>query len=183
MSTLSVNTITAETGTTVTIASGKKLVSTSAIEAPGIVIQTVQVANSAANNNNSTATWANTNYTISITPQYSNSILEYHYVVPFRINSNGSPMRGGFRVYRDISGGSSNLVINNTSNFEQHQVRNASNEYDDIWSGIFQDSNHGTTSQVTYRIQSYIHSDSGAQYITTYDANIGGNLLVKEIKQ
>jgi len=182
MSTLAVNTITAETGTTVTIASGKKLVSTSAIEAPGTVIQTVQVANSASHNNNSTSTWANTNYTISITPQYSNSVLEYYYVVPFRLNSNGSPMRGGFRVYRDISGGSSNLIINTTSNFEQHQVRNATNEYDDVWSGIMQDT-PGTTSQVTYRIQSYIHGDSGAQYITTYDANIGGNLLVKEIKQ
>ena len=182
MSTLSVNTITPETGTDVTIASGKKLVSTSAIVAPGTVIQTVQVANSAAHNNNSTATWANTNYTISITPQYSNSKLEYYYVVPFRINSSGSPMRGGFRVYRDIAGGSSDLIINVTSNVEQHQVRNATNEYDDVWSGVYQDA-PGTTSQVTYRIQSYIHSDSGAQYIATFDANIGGNLLVKEIKQ
>ena len=74
------------------------------------------------------------------------------------------------------------MIVNSVSNIEQVQVRNASNEHDGILNFIQRDS-PATTSAVTYRAQSYIHNDSGASYFQTYDSNIGGNIILKEIAQ
>ena len=185
MSTLYVNNIDTESGTDITIPTGKKLVVTDAgsVIAPNQIIQTTQKANAAYHTNTSPGNWADTNYQHTITPVYSTSAIEVIMHIPFRLNSSGSPMRGAFRIYRDISGGSSALVVNTTSNYEQLQVRNATNEHDGIASFHILDLSHATTSQLTYRVQSYIHNDSGAVYITAYDANVGGNIILREIAQ
>ena len=152
-----------------------------ALVAPESVIQRVRIANSAPNSNSSPGTWANTNYTISITPQYANSLIKLSFAIPFRLNGN-TPMRGGFRCNRTINGANSNTIINTNSNVEQHQVRNASNEYDDVYSAFHVDTPN-TTGTVNYMFQTYIHTDSGANYFSTFDANIGGYLMLEEIAQ
>ena len=164
------------------VPSGHTLESVGAVVAPHSIVQTIQ-DNSIANlTNSSTSTWADTNYQISITPIYSDSKIELIYMVPFRLSGSGDKMRGGHRIYRDISGGSSTLIINTSSNLELFQVRNAANEYDNIHSGVFIDS-PATTSQVTYRIQNYIHGDTGASFIQSKASDVGGSLIVREIAQ
>ena len=174
-----VNTIKAPTtganANKIIVPTGVKLV------APESVIQRVRVANSAPHSNSSPGSWANTNYTISITPEYSTSLIKLSFAIPFRFNGN-TPMRGGFRCNRTINGANTNTIINTTSNVEQHQVRNASNEYDDVYSAFHVDAPN-TTGTVAYTFQSYIHTDGGANYISTFDANIGGFLMLEEIAQ
>ena len=184
MSTLFVNNLNTETGSTITVPTGKKLIVTdsASIVAPEQIIQTTQKANSAAHSNSSPGNWADTNYQHSITPVYSNSLVELTFNIPFRLNGTPTYLRGAIRIYRDISGGASTLVVNSISRFEMFQVRNASNEHDNIANFIYRD-NPATTSAVTYRAQSYIHNDSGAGYFQTYDANSGGNIILKEIAQ
>ena len=75
--------------------------------------------------------WANTNYTLAITPSLSTSKIMVHFHIPFRLNGDSTYMRGGFRLNRTISGGATNLIWN-ISNVEQFQVRNATNEHDNI---------------------------------------------------
>ena len=175
-----VNTIKAPTtganANKVIIPTGVKLV------APESVIQRVQVANSAYSSNSTPGNWANTNYTISITPEYSNSLIKLSFAISFRLNGTSTYLRGGFRCNRTINGTNTNTIINTTSNAEQHQVRNATNEYDDVYSGFHVDT-PATTGVVAYTFQSYIHTDSGANYIATFDANIGGYLMLEEIAQ
>ena len=184
MSTLFVNNLNTASGSTITVPTGKKIVVTDAggVVAPNQIIQTTQKANAAAHSNSSPGNWADTNYQHTITPVYSNSLIEMIMHIPFRLNGSATYLRGGFRFYRDISGGASSLILNSTSNYEQFQVRNASNEHDGIASFHFLD-NPSTTSAVTYRAQSYIHNDSGAGYIQSWDANVGGNIILREIAQ
>ena len=170
------------TPNTITIPSGQTLHSNNVIRAPNQVLQIVQKTNSGTSNNSSPGTWADTTYTISITPQYANSLIELNWSIPFRLNGSSSPIRGGFRCNRTINGASTNTVVNTTSNVEQHQVRNAANEYDDVYSGFHIDTPN-TTGVVNYMWQSYIHTDSGAQYAYVFDMNVGGFLILREIAQ
>ena len=184
MSTLFVNNLNTASGTTITVPTGKKLVVTdsASIVAPEQIIQVTQKANAAAHSNSSPGNWADTNYQHTITPVYSNSKVEITFNIPFRLNGSSTYLRGAIRIYRDISGGASTLIVNSVSNIEQLQVRNATNEHDGIVNFLFRDS-PATTSAITYRAQSYIHNDSGAGYFQTWDANIGGNIILKEIAQ
>ena len=170
------------TPNTITIPSGQTLHSNTVIRAPNQVLQMVRLSNAAVHNNSSPGNWVNTTYTLSITPQYANSLIEINFSIPFRFNGANSPMRGGYRCNRTIDGANSNTVINAVSNVEQHQVRNATNEYDDVYSGIHIDVPN-TTGVVNYMWQSYQHNDSGANYIQTWDMNIGGYMILREIAQ
>ena len=183
-STLKINNLDTASGSTITIPTGKKLVVTDAggVVAPNQIIQTTQKANAASHSNSSPGNWADTNYQHTITPVYSNSLVELTFNIPFRLNGTSTYLRGAIRIYRDISGGASTLIVNSVSNYEQVQVRNASNEHDGIVNFVFRDS-PATTSAVTYRAQSFINNDSGAGYFQTWDANIGGNIILKEIAQ
>ena len=185
MSTLFVNNLNTASGSTITVPTGKKIVVTDAggVVAPNQIIQTTQKANAAAHSNSSPGSWADTNYQHTITPVYSTSAIEMIMHIPFRLNGSSTYLRGSFRIYRDIAGGASTLIMNTTSNVEQLQVRNATNEHDGIASFHILDLTHGTTNQITYRAQSYIHSDSGAGYIQSFDANVGGNIILREIAQ
>ena len=185
MSTLFVNNLNTASGSTITVPTGKKLVVTDAggVVAPNQIIQTTQKGNPATHSNSSPGNWADTNYQHAITPVYSTSAIEVIMHIPFRLNGSSTYLRGGIRIYRDISGGASSLIFNTTSNYEQFQVRNATNEHDGIGSFHFLDLTHGTTNTITYRTQSYIHNDSGANYFQTWDGNVGGNIILREIAQ
>lgn len=89
MSTLAVNTITTQTGDTVTLPTGKKIVAadTAAIVAPGVPIQTVTHAwdTYTSNSNLSVQTYSWTRYPqseIQITAKRANSLYVIHYQIP-----------------------------------------------------------------------------------------------------
>ena len=99
MSTLAVNTLQAQTGTTVSLPSGQTLI------APGHVIQTVTNAFTDI----TTITTYGTTYTditnaaITITPKHSNSKILIMPNIVFYINITGSYVYGGFRLLRGSS--------------------------------------------------------------------------------
>ena len=166
----------------ITIPTGVTLHSNQVIRAPNQVLQMTRLGNAGVHSNSSPGTWADTTYTCSITPQYANSLIEINFSIPFRLNGTSTYLRGGYRCNRTIDGANTNTVINAVSNVEQHQVRNATNEYDDVYSGFHIDTPN-TTGVVNYMFQSYIHTDSGANYIQSWDMNIGGYIILREIAQ
>ena len=182
MSTLFVNNLNTASGSTITVPTGKKLVVTDAggVQVPHMIGQMVQSGTIAGHSNSASATWADTNYTLAITPTATSSKVLVHFHIPFRLNGTSTYMRGAFRLNRAISGGSTTLIWNTSSNFEQFQVRNATNEHDGIMNMTFLDS-PSTTSAVTYTMQSYRHSDSNMQYIDSEQSGFGGNILLQEV--
>ena len=182
MSTLFVNNLTTASGSTITVPTGKKLVVTDAggVQVPHMIGQMVQSGTISAHSNSASATWANTNYTLAITPTATSSKVLVHFHIPFRLNGTSTYMRGAFRLNRAISGGSTTLIWNTSSNFEQFQVRNATNEHDGIMNMTFLDS-PSTTIAVTYTMQSYRHNDSNMQYIDSEASGFGGNILLQEV--
>ena len=181
MSTLAVNTITAETGNTVSLASGKTLNASQGFTPPaGHVIQTLTTGTIVASQNTS-SNWASTNFTLNITPTSSSSKIYFAVSGHVRIAGSGSPIRGGIRVRREINGGSEVYVWNSANNVETMQVRDASNEHDTpIYLGALDSPN--TTGVVTYTVQSKIHSSglSGA-FINHYGSTSGGGIVLMEI--
>ena len=96
MSTLSVNTITAETGNTVSIASGKNLY------APGSVVQ-IQEAASATSFTTTSTTIAATALACSITPKFQSS--KFFIAVQWNANLGGSASSGiQVNIYKSIGG-------------------------------------------------------------------------------
>ena len=171
VSTLKTNTIQAATGTTLNVASGTVL------QAPGHVIQTVTTGTIASTTFTTTGTWTDTNYTLSITPQFSNSKILFHSTNNIRLVGS-TPIRGGIRVQRTVS--SSSTVVWNTGNHtETFQVRNADNEHDTLGSVTFLDS-PATTSSVTYLIQAYLLTGTN---FYSFESARGGNIVLQEIAQ
>jgi len=181
MSTLFVNNLNTASGSTITIPTGKKIVVTDAggVQVPHMVGQIVQSGTIAAHSNSASATWADTNYTLAITPTATSSKVLVHFHIPYRLNGTSTYMRGAMRLNRTV-GGTTTLIWNTDSNFERLHVRNATNEHDAILSMTFLDT-PSTTSAVTYTMQSYRHNDSGMNYISAFQSTYGGNILLQEI--
>jgi hypothetical protein len=89
MSTLSVNTITAETGNTVSLASGKSLSVPAGIHSPGSVIQ-VQNTYSNSTVSTSTAGAAIDGVSLSFTPKFNNSKLLIQARIPVKVYNTGN---------------------------------------------------------------------------------------------
>jgi hypothetical protein len=177
MSTLAVNTITAETGNTVSLASGKTLDASQGFTSPaGHVIQVVTSGTISATNNTSTS-WASTNYTLNITPTSSSSKIFFSFSNHMRVNGDGTYMRGGIRLRREIDGGSATYVWNGDGSGETMQVRNATNEHDTpaYVGGLDSPS---TTGVVTYTIQTKVTTGN---YIQNFGSAKGGNIVLMEI--
>ena len=171
VSTLKTNTIQAATGTTVNVASGTTL------QAPGHVIQTVTTGTIAVTSFSSTGSWVDTNYTLSITPQFNNSKILFHSNNNFRL-AGSTPIRGGIRIQRTISS-SSTVVWNSSNHTETFQVRNADNEHDTLGSVMFLDS-PATTSSVTYLLQAYLLTGTN---FYVFESARGGGIVLQEIAQ
>ena len=75
MSTLFVNNLNTASGSTLTVPTGKKLVVTDAggVQVPHMIGQMVQSGTIAGHSNSASATWADTNYTLAITPTATSS--------------------------------------------------------------------------------------------------------------
>ena len=184
MSTLFVNNLNTASGSTITVPTGKKLVVTDAggMQVPHMVGQMVQSGTIAGHSNSASATWADTNYTLAITPTASSSKILIHFHIPYRLNGSSTNMRGGMRLNRIISGGATTLIWNTSSDVEMFQVRNATNEHDAVVSMHLLDS-PSTTNAVTYTMQSLRNSDSGMSYISADQSSYGGNIILQEILQ
>ena len=143
------------------------------------VVQVVHSGNFLDAQNGSSANWNNTNLSLSITPRFSDSKVLIILTQVGRLNGTSNFMRGSTRVMRNISG--SDTVVWNTDAFvEMFQVRNATNEHNFSGAGTYLDS-PGTTNQVTYRVQSYRHNDSGMNYFLFYATGRGSNMTLLEI--
>ena len=92
MSTLAVNTITAETGTTITVPTGKKLIGTdnSSIAAPGMVVQVVKSTSNATFSTASTSFTAVGNLTGVITTTQANSKILVTMTCPVQLQQSNS---------------------------------------------------------------------------------------------
>ena len=168
---INVNKIAARTGTAITVESGH------VITQPGSVIQTVTTGTISSTTFSSTGSWTNTNYTLSITPQFSNSKILFHSTNNIRLVGS-TPIRGGIRIQRTISS-SSTVVWNSSNHTETFQVRNADNEHDTLGSVMFLDS-PATTSSVTYLLQAYLLTGTNF-YI--FESSRGGGIVLQEIAQ
>lgn len=149
MSTLAVNTIQAQTGTTVSVPTGQKIVGTDAgsIVAPGQVIQLVHGLH-ATEKSMSNSTWADTDLQLSITPKFSTSKIYVLYIMQFRILSTNSDAGIGFRLLRNgtvIEEASTTYDNYTYDGGGQTEIRGSDTE-------TYLDS-PATTSALTYKIQ------------------------------
>ena len=141
----------------------------------GNVIQTVTSGTIAITEITSTGSWTNTNYTLSITPQFNNSKILFHSTNNFRLKGS-TPMRGGIRIQRTISS-TDTVVWNSDNHTETLQVRNASDEHDTLGSITFLDS-PATTSSVTYLLQAYLLTGT---HFFIFESSRGSNIVLQEI--
>jgi hypothetical protein len=176
MSTLSVNTITAETGNTVSLASGKTLDASQGFNPPaGHVIQVLQdTATSIVSLGG--ASWIDTGLSINITPKYSNSkilvMLKQYFT--FRTTTNAE-RQAEFRVLRDSSTQVGWQRIN------QWDQDNSTNAYHGKLAGYDLMDSPGTTNQINYHVEMYL-SGSAADLYANHDGALS-TLVAMEIKQ
>ena len=176
VSTLKTNTIQAATGSTINIATGTNLSGAAgSIVSPGQVIQTISTGTIAATTISSAA-WADTNYTLSITPKFSNSKILFQFTNHVRVNGDGDKIRGGIRIKRTVSS-TDTTVWNTDGSTEAIQVRNATNEHDTLAAVTFLDS-PATTSSVTYTVQGYKQTGN---YFFFRESALGGAIVLQEI--
>ena len=178
VSTLKTNTIQAATGSTINIATGTNLSGAAgSIVSPGQVIQTISTG-TVATTSISASSWVDTNYTLSITPQFSNSKILFQFTNHVRVNGDGDKIRGGIRVKRTVSS-SDTIVWNTDGSTEAIQVRNATNEHDTLAAVTLLDS-PATTSSVTYTVQGYKQTGN---YFFFRESALGGAIILQEIAQ
>ena len=170
MSTLAVNQITTQTGDTITLPTGKKIVGTDAasIVAPGHVVQVVHTNPDTYQGfrYQSTATsFADTGLVIQITPKFSNSTILVQGSVNIGIASSDYNY---LNMKRQISGGSVTdlgSVHTDGRNFGI-VATGAGNSYG--WQNVpimYPDYNHGTTSQISYTFWMRNNASSGTHYV------------------
>ena len=162
MSTLFVNNLNTASGTDITVAAGKT------IKAPGSVVQFAYrdpTATMQSQVTTNTASYANTNISVTITPKYANSIILI--VGDFHIGS-----AGGYSDYvygqlrRVISGGATTSlghVHSDGRDFGCFQAYYGSNQWRSS-TFTFPDTPN-TTSAITYQVWTRNNSTSGNHYV------------------
>lgn len=194
MSTLAVNTITTQTGTDITLASGRKLVgSEGGIIAPGMIIDVQQVVVTSATSSSIGGLWQNVpGMEISITPKSSSNKILLMVDAKFSHTPDSSVVRG--RVTRDgtaiyIGDAAGNRPRASSA---QYYVSNGGNGGHFVGAAVVQylDSPN-TTNQVTYRFQYGSDSDSSHTVhfnrtnndrdSTHYDSRTASSITVMEI--
>lgn len=116
MSTLAVNTITAETGTTITVPTGKKLIGTdnSSIVAPGMVVQVVTYTDNTISHFQTSSTSYVTSSQLpvaTITPKFSNSKILIQAMIGMQNDETGQIEN---TIYRTTGGVATDLSGSNT---------------------------------------------------------------------
>lgn len=176
MSTLYVNNIDAESGTNITIPTGRVLT------APGHVIQVTESGTFTDSVISTSGTWGDTDLVVNITPNNSsNKILILGSPVVLLVGTGGI-LRGSLRVMRSINGGTATNIWNTDSFVEHFQVRDAANEHNTIGSITILDTPN-TTDPVSYRVQAYYQGDSGSTSIRLWGSGRGSKMIAQEIAQ
>jgi hypothetical protein len=140
----------------------------------GSVVQVVQGSTSSQTSITSAGSWFDiTGNETFITPSSSSSKILVTVTQPFRLIATTGFMRGGFRVIR----GSSTVVWNTLNYNENHQVRDANNEYNDVTTFSFLDS-PATASQTSYRVQANLAT--GTEF-RIYPESYGSKIILMEI--
>ena len=173
MSTLYVNNISSETGTTITIPTGKKLIGTDAggFTAPGSVIQVVKYSHESENSYGS-STLSSSVYSVNITPKFATSSILITFSAPFRVNDAGQT--DGAAVVHLYKDGSSLKAINK---FYGYQMYGGHSQFS---AQVFD--TPATTSTINYRI--YIANYNGqAASIILNDTQSYGIITAMEIAQ
>ena len=149
MSTLAVNTIQAQTGTTVSVPTGQIL------QAPGHVIQMIDATGATQTATVSNNVWVATNASVSITPKFNNSKIYLSHT------GGGLTFAGtgdrGLRIKRAISGGATSVIYQST----RYGYTNSSSWTPINWGVIDVDAGYNTTSQLTYTIEIYKGGSGG----------------------
>lgn len=194
MSTLKVNNITTQTGTDITLATGRKLVAPEgAIVAPGMIINVKQAVVTAAYSSSIGALWQNVpGMEISITPKSASNKILLMVDAKIAHTPDSTVVRG--RVTRDgtaiyIGDAASNRPRSSSA---QYYVSNGGNGGHIAGAAVVQylDSPN-TTNQVTYRFQYGSDSDSSHTVhfnrtandrdATHYDSRTASSITVMEI--
>ena len=149
MSTLAVNTIQAQTGTTVSIPTGQ------IFQAPGHVIQMVDATGATQTSVTSNNTWVATNASVSITPKFNNSKIYLSHTAG-GLTFAGTGDRG-LRIKRAISGGATSIIYSS----QRYGYVSTSNWVPINWGVVDVDAGYNTTSQLTYTIEIYKGGSGG----------------------
>lgn len=78
-------------------------------------------------------TWANTNYTLAITPSATSSKISVHFHFPFSLKGSGPKLRGALRLNRTIAS-TTTLIWNTASYDEMFHARDSGGTPDEITS-------------------------------------------------
>ena len=156
---------------------------TGSVTGTGTILQIVQNGTIADSINTSVGNFADSNYTLAITPSATSSKVLAIFTFPFLLKGSGIKVRGGLRLNRTISS-STTLVWNTDSYEEMYHTRDAGgtpDETNNLMHMSFLDS-PSTTSATTYTMQHMIRNDSGATQSICYRSTYGGGILLIEIR-
>jgi hypothetical protein len=146
MSTLAVNTITAETGNTVSLASGKNLY------APGSVVQ-IKEASTGTSFTTTSTTIAATNLSQLITPKFQTS--KFYIAVQWNANVSGNASAGiQVNIYRSIGGATATAVGDEAISYNQLAGQGTTHRCE--YTSLVDTPN--TTSQISYQFWAKSHS-------------------------
>tara|TARA_B100000497_G_scaffold123305_1_gene155728 strand:+ start:511 stop:1044 length:534 start_codon:yes stop_codon:yes gene_type:complete len=177
MSTLSVNTITAETGNTVSLASGKSLSVPAGVHSPGSVIQTIQQPYTTASGISSTSYIA-TGLSQVITPKFATSkiLVLVNLSAETYQAGNLSPkfylqiLRGTTEIAYRRSDSYAGVANNNYYSFSVHGTMN------------YLDS-PSTTNAVTYSVNGKLSSTTNSATLRLHDSSSMSTITLMEIAQ
>ena len=188
MSTLAVNTLQAQTGTTVSVPTGQTL------HAPGHVIQVVNAEKlDTASTNSAMPSWIDTGLSCTITPKFNNSKILVHADYAGGVTTAAFNY---FRVVRNIGGGSYSMISEAASPGNRNAIHGMVHDSDNQGQVCLQTFNHldspATTSAVNYKIQ--FATGSGGAYIyigqsnrdtdgAAYDPRASSRIILQEIAQ
>ncbi len=184
MSTLAVNTITAETGTDITIPTGKKLIGTDAasIYAPEMVIQTVSSGAFTSSVTISSSSFTATGHTVAITAKRANS----KYLIRLAGGGwydNGNASQSQFLTfYKRVNSGSYAVLANTNATHGLIRMSGSGNNWNiKPYSAEWLDPTTTSVGDVlTYQVYARVNNNS-----SMYNANDRGTpvLMIQEIAQ
>ena len=146
MSTLAVNTITAETGNTVSLASGKNLY------APGSVVQIKEAATGTSFTTSST-TIAATNLQVTLTPKFQTS--KFFIAVQWNANLSGGSSAGiEVNIYKSIGGATATACGDEQISYSGLAGQGSTHHCE--YTSLVDTPN--TTSQISYQFWAHSHS-------------------------
>ena len=146
MSTLAVNTITAETGNTVSLASGKNLY------APGSVVQIKEAATGTSFTTSST-TIAATNLQVTLTPKFQTS--KFFVAVQWNANLSGGASSGiEVNIYKSIGGSTATACGDEQISYSGLAGQGSTHHCE--YTSLLDSPN--TTSEISYQFWAHSHS-------------------------